>query len=105
MSTNNIPKMLDKSNKLIKFTNCRILRNHKIIRDDLWVRNGKIINPEKVFFDEKRAAHITYDCKNSIIAPGFIELQINGELKIILLLDFLQIYRRRGQWPIIYAIK
>ena len=44
--------------RLIKFKNCRILRNHKIIREDLWVRNGKIINPEKIFFDEKRQAHV-----------------------------------------------
>lgn len=46
------------SSSLIQFHNCRILRNHKIIREDLWVRCGKIINPEKVFFDEKRRAHL-----------------------------------------------
>lgn len=46
------------SQRLIKFKNCRILRNHKIIKEDLWVRNGTIINPEKIFFDEKRQAHV-----------------------------------------------
>uniref|UniRef100_A0A336LUT2 N-acetylglucosamine-6-phosphate deacetylase n=1 Tax=Culicoides sonorensis TaxID=179676 RepID=A0A336LUT2_CULSO len=65
-------------NKLLQFFNCRILRNSAIIKEDLWVRNGKIINPEKVFFDEKVQAHERYDCKNAIISPGFIELQING---------------------------
>lgn len=64
---------------LIKFTSCKILRNHKIIPEDIWVRNGKIVNPEKVFFDEKVQADIVIDCKGSIIAPGFIELQINGK--------------------------
>lgn len=49
---------VESSHRLIKFKNCRILRAHKIIREDLWVRNGKIINPEKVFFDEKRQAHL-----------------------------------------------
>lgn len=44
--------------KLIKFKDCRILRNHKISREDLWVRCGKIIDPEKVFFDEKKLAHL-----------------------------------------------
>jgi N-acetylglucosamine-6-phosphate deacetylase len=44
---------VDISTRLIRFHNCRILRNHKIIQEDLWVRNGKIIDPEKVFFDEK----------------------------------------------------
>lgn len=51
--------------KLIKFKNCRILRNHKIFREDLWVRSGKIIDPEKVFFDEKKFAHLVR------VAPQF----------------------------------
>ncbi|XP_009322518.1 PREDICTED: putative N-acetylglucosamine-6-phosphate deacetylase [Pygoscelis adeliae] len=46
--------------------------------EDLWVREGKILNPEKLFFDEKGSADIQLDCKNSIIAPGFIDVQING---------------------------
>lgn len=49
---------IEPSQRLIKFKNCRILREHKIIKEDLWVRNGKIINPEKIFFDEKRQAHM-----------------------------------------------
>lgn len=93
---------VDATRRLIKFKNCRILRDHKIIREDLWVRNGKIINPEKIFFDEKRQAHLVnlithqssstslmtskiyfflsqqIDCHNAIISPGFIDLQING---------------------------
>lgn len=64
---------------LIKFTNCKILRNHKIIHEDIWVRNGKIINPEKVFFDEKVQADTVINCNGNLIAPGFIELQINGK--------------------------
>ncbi|XP_055911096.1 N-acetylglucosamine-6-phosphate deacetylase [Eupeodes corollae] len=64
--------------KSIKFTNCRLLRDHSIIKEDLLVRNGKIINPEPVFFDEKRIPEHVIDCKNAIIAPGFIDLQING---------------------------
>lgn len=71
--------MTSASSKLIQFVNCRILRDHKIIKEDLWVRNGKIVNPEKVFFDEKIQSEEKIDCKNAIIAPGFIDLQINGE--------------------------
>lgn len=62
----------------IKFTNCRLLRDHSIIKDDLLVRNGRIINPEPVFFDEKKIPDKVIDCGNAIIAPGFIDLQING---------------------------
>ncbi|KAK7097999.1 N-acetylglucosamine-6-phosphate deacetylase-like [Littorina saxatilis] len=63
---------------LLQFRNCRILRDHKIYRDDLWVRAGKIINPEKIFFDERIVADIQVDCNNSILTPGFIDAQING---------------------------
>lgn len=62
----------------IQFTNCRLLRDHSIIKEDLLIRNGKIINPEPVFFDEKKIPDKTIDCNNAIIAPGFIDLQING---------------------------
>lgn len=66
------------SAKLLQFVNCRILRNHKIQEEDLWVRYGKIVNPEKVFFDERVKSDIRIDCKQAIIAPGLIDLQING---------------------------
>jgi len=63
---------------LKQFINCRILRNSEIIKEDLWVRDGKIINPERIFFDEKVQACERINCDNHIISPGFIDLQING---------------------------
>lgn len=65
-------------NKLFQFRNCQILRDHTVISEDFWVRNGKIVDPEKVFFDEKISADVQIDCKGALIAPGFIDLQING---------------------------
>ncbi|TDH03362.1 hypothetical protein EPR50_G00162450 [Perca flavescens] len=47
-------------------------------KDDLWVREGKVLDPEKLFFDEKGYADKRVDCEGSIIAPGFIDVQING---------------------------
>ncbi|KAM6904777.1 N-acetylglucosamine-6-phosphate deacetylase, partial [Xenentodon cancila] len=46
--------------------------------EDLWVREGKILDPEKLFFDEQGYADKRVDCEGSIIAPGFIDVQING---------------------------
>ncbi|XP_052794767.1 N-acetylglucosamine-6-phosphate deacetylase-like [Mya arenaria] len=63
---------------IYQFRNCHILSNHKLIREDLWVRNGKILNPEKLFFDEKAYADKQIDCQDNIIAPGYIDVQING---------------------------
>ncbi|XP_055685633.1 N-acetylglucosamine-6-phosphate deacetylase [Lutzomyia longipalpis] len=64
--------------KLIQFRNCRLVRNHLIVREDLWVRGGKIIDPMGVFFDEQRHSDVQIDCHGALIAPGFIDLQING---------------------------
>lgn len=67
------------SDELIQFKNCKLLRDHKIVALDLWVRRGKIIDPEKVFFDEKQYSSRTVDCEGKLLAPGFIDLQINGK--------------------------
>jgi N-acetylglucosamine-6-phosphate deacetylase len=63
---------------LYRFRNCTLIRNHALITDDLWIRHGKIINPQEIFFDEKTQADIEYDCHGVLIAPGYIDLQING---------------------------
>lgn len=64
---------------LTRFHNCLILRDGKIIREDLWVRDGKIANPEQVFYVEQLEADVTVNCKGFLIAPGFIDIQINGK--------------------------
>lgn len=48
--------------------------------EDFWVRDGKILNPEKIFYDEKVDSNVKIDCAGSFISPGFIDLQINGIL-------------------------
>uniref|UniRef100_A0A3B4YXF6 N-acetylglucosamine-6-phosphate deacetylase n=1 Tax=Seriola lalandi dorsalis TaxID=1841481 RepID=A0A3B4YXF6_SERLL len=63
---------------ITQFINCRILREHELHREDLWVREGRILDPEKLFFDEQGYADKRVDCEGSIIAPGFIDVQING---------------------------
>lgn len=63
---------------ITQFVNCRILRNHQLQKEDLWVREGRILDPEKLFFDEKGFADERVDCEGNIVAPGFIDVQING---------------------------
>ena len=70
------------SNEITQFYNCYLLRDHKIVKDDFWVRNGKIINPEKVFFDERKIADNRINCHGALICPGFIDIQINGKINI-----------------------
>ena len=64
---------------LVQFINCRILSNNEIIKEDFWVRDGKIMNPEKLFYLERKMADIQIDCHDLLIMPGFIDVQINGE--------------------------
>ncbi|KAM4717140.1 N-acetylglucosamine-6-phosphate deacetylase isoform 3-T3 [Anableps anableps] len=63
---------------IIQFINCRILREHTLQREDLWIRDGKILDPEKLFFDEQGYADQQLDCGGGVLAPGFIDVQING---------------------------
>lgn len=63
---------------ITQFINCRILRDNELQREDLWVREGRILDPEKLFFDEQGYADKRVDCEGSFIAPGFIDVQING---------------------------
>lgn len=66
-------------NSLYQYRNCRIIKNGQLLKEDLWVRNGKIMNPEFLFFVEKVKADVQIDCNNHIISPGFIDIQINGK--------------------------
>ncbi|KAG0354880.1 hypothetical protein BGZ54_001438 [Gamsiella multidivaricata] len=65
--------------KVTKITNCRILRDHKIVeKDAIWIQNGKIIDPHKFFWYQKRLPDIVLDAEGLLVVPGFIEAQING---------------------------
>lgn len=63
---------------IIKFHNCFLLRDGEIVKDDLWTCGGKIVNPEPIFFDKKETADVQINCQGLLIAPGFIDVQVNG---------------------------
>ena len=43
------------------------------------VRDGIILDPQKCFYEENRTPDIDVDCGGMILAPGYIETQINGK--------------------------
>eukprot|EP01083_Nonionella_stella_P030240 82942_1 len=73
---------------LTQFKNCKLVRDRKLLSGvDLWVKDGKVIDPQKRFWSIERASvntscsfvePVVVDCKGCIIAPGYIDLQING---------------------------
>lgn len=71
---------------IIRYTNCRVLRGGGLKDGDVWVRNGLVLDPMKLFFEEKKSATVTYDCHGLIASPGFIDLQINGIVQVLLIL-------------------
>lgn len=62
----------------LQFTNCRVLRDGKLVKDDIWVTGGKIVDGQQWFYATKAKATRVIDCKGKILAPGFIDVQING---------------------------
>ncbi|XP_039270598.2 N-acetylglucosamine-6-phosphate deacetylase-like [Styela clava] len=70
------------NNIVYQYYNCLILWRHKFIREDLWVRNGIILDPKMLFFDECKKPDIRIDCHGLYIVPGFIDVQINGGFSV-----------------------
>lgn len=62
-----------------KYFNCNVFKNGRILKEDLWVEDGKIADPIVLFYDKKKIPDIEIDCLGSLITPGFIDLQINGQ--------------------------
>lgn len=67
--------------EIVQFRNCQLIRDHRLVDEDLWIQNGKIIDPEPIFFDRQVGAHRQIDCHGATIVPGFIDIQINGEIE------------------------
>jgi N-acetylglucosamine-6-phosphate deacetylase len=67
-------------NGITKFTNCRLLKGSDFVYEDLWIssRTGCILNGQEVFFKYRAAPERVVDLGGRIIAPGFIDVQLNG---------------------------
>lgn len=53
------------------YYNSFLLRNHQIVKEDLWVKDGVVIAPQS-------SADFATDMQGKLISPGWIDLQING---------------------------
>jgi N-acetylglucosamine-6-phosphate deacetylase len=53
---------------------------NELVEQDLWVSSatGKIVRSQEVFYGENVVPDITIDLKGKIVAPGLIDVQLNG---------------------------
>jgi N-acetylglucosamine-6-phosphate deacetylase len=67
---------------LVKFTNCKLTLNGILVEKDLWIDSvkGVIVDPQTVFYDQLGMPDRIVNLGGKIIAPGFIDIQINGAM-------------------------
>ena len=63
--------------ELVQLTNCRLCISGQLVPGDLWISpsTGCIVDPPK---DAAAIPHKTHNLGGRILAPGLIEVQING---------------------------
>lgn len=66
--------------RVTRFINGCLLKNGQLISGDLWISSetGQIISPQSAFYSSYLRADKTVDLQGRILAPGFIDVQING---------------------------
>jgi len=69
---------------LVKFTNCRLASDGNLIEKDLWIDSarGIIVDPQTCFYDKLCMPDRIVNLDGKIIAPGFIDIQINGAMGV-----------------------
>jgi N-acetylglucosamine-6-phosphate deacetylase len=69
--------------KVIKIVNARLLLDHEIVENTyLWFRDGKIVDPQELFFNDHREPDEVIDANGAIVVPGYLDVQINGAFGI-----------------------
>ena len=53
--------------------------NFSMFREDLWIKDGIIQDPMFLFFEQQVKADFKINCHGLIIAPGFIDIHLNGK--------------------------
>ncbi len=77
-----LPPGTSSRGRVLKFTNCRVFLDGAFKSEDLWVRDGRVIDPRSRFYEattfREYAYDVVVDCEDNILCPGFLDLQING---------------------------
>lgn len=65
---------------IVRLTNCRVALNGGLVWQDLWLSSttGKILDPQVSFFSQNAEPSVVHDLGGRVVAPGFLDVQING---------------------------
>ena len=71
---------MEVNSKVVKLRNCRLVLGDSLVWRDLWVSQttGKILDPQTAFFEQHITPISSHDVGGRIVAPGFIDVQLNG---------------------------
>lgn len=63
-----------------RFTGGYLVKGNGLVEEDLWISSitGKILCSQEVFYDYHVVPDEVIDLKGKILAPGFIDVQLNG---------------------------
>ncbi|KAL2869939.1 N-acetylglucosamine-6-phosphate deacetylase [Aspergillus lucknowensis] len=66
--------------RVIKFTNCHIVKGDRLVEQDLWIdsTSGKILRDQEAFYELHLSPNEVIDLGGRILAPGLIDVQLNG---------------------------
>ncbi len=56
---------LTRPGKMVRFCNCKLFRNRMFVTEDLWVRFGKIIDPQTWFFEQRKVVCPYFDASST----------------------------------------
>lgn len=63
---------------LTRIHNVRLIQGNDLEEGEIWIRDGKFVDPQAVFFGEQVFPDHVIDGRQRIIAPGYIDVQLNG---------------------------
>jgi N-acetylglucosamine-6-phosphate deacetylase len=65
---------------ITKLTNCRLVKNGKLIDGDIWISSltGKILRSQEAFYSQLAVPDRVINLGGKIVSPGLIDVQLNG---------------------------
>ncbi|ORY04794.1 putative N-acetylglucosamine-6-phosphate deacetylase [Basidiobolus meristosporus CBS 931.73] len=68
--------------KLIRIVNGRVIQGGRMEEETLWIQDGKFIDPERTFWEQRIVPDVVIDAQGMLVSPGYIDIQVNGAVGV-----------------------